>query len=117
MENFNQEIVQNQINQMLHTDQPYFPNPYEIRNVVTDVNEWPYPRYFRGRPDSDRPFFWNREAGYRHVINPQLIPTNYPPIEEPRQPYTCFQPACNTIFPCYFEKTKSMPRNCVYTSP
>ena len=57
--------VKKQIQNMLHTDGPYFPPPEEIYQTTTDINQWPYPRMFRGKPESFEPVIWEREAGYQ----------------------------------------------------
>jgi hypothetical protein len=93
---------------MIHSENPYFPNPENIYQVKTDITQWPYQRYFRGKPSSDYPRVWDREAGYNHISSPTLIPS-YRPQPLPTKPLV-FQPACSTIFP--INKNK-----CIYFSP
>lgn len=102
------EIVRQQIEQMTNSDRPYFPNPESIYQVRTDITQWPYQRYFRGKPTSDLPHVWDREAGYNHIKPVQLIPS-FTPQPLPTKPIV-FQPACSTIFPVNRNK-------CIYFSP
>jgi len=102
------EIVRQQIEQMTQSDRPYFPNPESIYHVRTDITQWPYQRYFRGKPTSNLPHVWDREAGYNHIKPVQLIPS-FTPQPLPTKP-TVFQSACSTIFPVNRNK-------CIYFSP
>lgn len=102
------EIVRQQIEQMTNSDRPYFPNPESIYHVRTDITQWPYQRYFRGKPTSDLPHVWDREAGYNSIKPVQLIPS-FTPQPLPAKPIV-FQPACSTIFPVNKNK-------CIYFSP
>lgn len=83
------------------------------RLVTTDVDEWPYTRYFRGSPTSPDPRVYDREAGWRRIRTDQgflVLSQPDPPVKY------CFQPPCNTIFPCVPNKPQ-MPERCVPISP
>jgi hypothetical protein len=112
-------IVKKQIEEMIHTDGPYFPPPADIYRTVTDINEWPYPRMFRGDPRSSEPIIWDREAGYQKIIHPVETPSSWQPPFLPNTPNLCFQIPCSTILPCKSqENTFQSPTNqCVYRSP
>ena len=111
-------IVKKQIQNMIQTDGPYFPPPEEIYQTTTDINEWPYPRMFRGNPRSFEPIIWDREAGYQKIINPVLNATWQPPFL-PNTPNMCFQLPCSTILPCSSQENtfQSPGTKCVYRSP
>ncbi len=81
---------------------PYLATVGQSVQVLTDYDTFPYPRYFRGVPESSRPIVAEREAGWRHrhdncykVLEPQEPDKNYP--------NHCFEAACSTVFPCYPE--------------
>ena len=44
---------------------PYFATTKEAKSVITDYDTFPYPRYFRGNPESSMPIIAEREAGWR----------------------------------------------------
>lgn len=78
-----------------NSNNPYYVNQsiYSIRN---EYDEFPYPKWFKGIAESEKPTIADREAGW--------IPKRFKePIKQPTQPLpeTCFQSACSTIYPCY----------------
>ena len=44
---------------------PYFATTKQSKSVITDYDTFPYPRYFRGKPESSLPIVAEREAGWR----------------------------------------------------
>lgn len=83
---------------------PYHTTVAQAPQVLTDYDTFPYPRYFRGVPESDVPIVAEREAGWRprhdncyKVTEPVGLPAY------PEYPNNCFQSACSTVFPCYPE--------------
>ena len=84
------------------------PNPYHATTqqavqVITDYDTFPYPRYYRGVPDSSVPIVAEREAGWR-PRHDGCYRVNQPPSMTPGPyPNHCFQSACSTVFPCYPE--------------
>lgn len=44
---------------------PYFATTKQAKSVITDYDTFPYPRYFRGNPNSSVPIVAEREAGWR----------------------------------------------------
>ncbi len=84
--------------------QKILPNPYfaledTVKQVVTDMDHYPYSRFNRNVYYSEDPIVMDREAGYRQPRNEaykaRLL---YPPEENPR---LCFESACSTVYPCY----------------
>ena len=79
-------------------------NPYytSTTNVITDYDEFPYKRWYRGIATSSDPIVAEREAGWRprrdNCYNP--INTN----EIVNKPSLCFESACSTIFRCVPKK-------------
>ena len=94
---------------------PFLASSTLVINSPTDIDEWPYHRYFRGKRDSYDPIVWDRAAGFRHLEN------DGPPSKPPKEWKTnlCFQYPCSTILPCenndkLFEATVNRP---VFISP
>lgn len=94
---------------------PYQATADMARLTQTDMNEFPYRRFYRGNPDSDLPHVFDREAGFRKIRD-----TQFQVIANPfASANFCFQAPCSTIFPCdpisnpYF----NMPTRCVWVSP
>ena len=92
----------------------------QINPITTDMNIFPYNRFYRGINDCNTPRVFDREAGHRRW-QPQLYaPTNQNPCP-PYEPYKgkCFQIPCSTILPCIPEFSYKKPQEdvCVYISP
>lgn len=107
--------------------EPYFPSPTRVFEVRTDVNQFPYGRFFRGRRDSTDPTVWEREAGYSPLVTTRDT-TNDVSTATTSNGETCFQYACSTITPCRRrggDNDKMMKSGgyqaavpgCVFTSP
>jgi hypothetical protein len=78
---------------------PYLANNKAITQSVTDMDHFPYNRYFRGVYYYPDPVIFEREAGWRkrHDNCYDLI---IPP-SSPLMPNNCFEAACSTVYPCY----------------
>lgn len=112
------DTIQHQIQQSIESESGYFPNPMEIYKVQTDINVFPYNRFFRGEPNSFEPIVWDREAGFQEIL-PQTFEKSELFFEKEPEKTTCFQNPCSTVLPCNtstknFQKTEI---SCVYTSP
>ena len=83
---------------------PYYATVGTASSVITDMDSFPYNRYFRGQYNSSVPIVFEREAGFRR-INTTCYDKN---IDRgiPQYPNHCFQVPCSTVYPCYpdFEK-------------
>lgn len=92
-----------------------------LRQVDTDMDHFPYSRFYRGIYDCDRPRVMDREAGFRR-LRPQAYAPYTPDAPPPPPPYSgCFQIACSTILPCVPNTSaplyKASGSNCVTISP
>lgn len=110
----NKNIVQMQIQSKLASNRAYFPDRKEIYHVDSGIDLWPYPKMFQGSPSTSVPKVWDRQAGYQKITSAKSSPP------KPKAHYSdaCFQPPCNTLFPC--EKNKNflpLQTNCVFQSP
>ena len=79
--------------------QPYYSSG---PSAMTDVDVFPYNRYFRGRFDVENPIILEREAGWREMktkcYTQPVIRNNVN-----YYPNHCFQGAPSTMYPCYPE--------------
>lgn len=76
-----------------------------IHSVFTDMDHFPYTRFFRGQYDSDIPRVFDREAGVVVHNNMEYVTTNLKNTSF--KPNWCFETACSTRIPCrpeYLEK-------------
>lgn len=93
----NLDIVKKQIQQK-NSYKPFY-SINSIKSTITDMDHFPYQRFFRGSYLSDNPIVFEREAGYRILKNncykfdkeTEVIP----------YPNHCFQMPCSTEIPCY----------------
>jgi hypothetical protein len=114
----NRTIIQNEINRKKYSNGPYYPNNNLIYSVRTDVNEFPYKRFFRGKMNDLNPNVWEREAGYSPIIS-KIDTINKVDQSLLLGPNTCFQVPCSTIFPCNIQPSNFQSNNesKVYVSP
>lgn len=49
---------------------PYNSYADDVMKIATDVDHFPYTRFYRGKYNDTNPHIWEREAGY-HVLQPQ----------------------------------------------
>jgi len=116
-------FVRNGINAKLDYSTPYYARSDTVKNMVTDMDHFPYTRFFRGVYNSDKPQVFDREAGWR-ILQPQC----YTPMlgyKEPEYPNFCFEAPCSTVYPCIpaYDKGRraaldvQLNRMCVMKSP
>lgn len=78
---------------------PFFATATDTSAVLTDLDHFPYTRFFRGEYESDRPIVFEREAGWRTTENKCY--KNQDPIKPLNNNKMCFEAACSTVYPCY----------------
>lgn len=67
-------------------------------SVVLQPSHFPYPYHWRGNYQSPVPIIYNRQAGYRKIIEP----VRYAKYQQGfKLPTMCFEAAPSTRFPCY----------------
>lgn len=85
---------------------PFYGTTHQAGSVVTDVDHFPYSRYYRGVYYSDKPVVFEREAGWR-PIREGCYKISVPPDEQESKssfyPNHCWASACSTVYPCYPE--------------
>ena len=116
--NLNVDFVRQQI---LHknSNTPYFALDSTVTNVVTDMDHFPYSRWYRGVYDFSEPIVAEREAGFRKLENDAYKPRI--PIKPEKNRPLCFQAPCSTVYPCFADDKNSkkhcMNDNCITFSP
>lgn len=103
LKNINKQNVQNireQIQQKKNSN-PYFADIDTGSIVLTDYDNFPYNRWYRGEATSFVPIVAEREAGWRPIYNNCY--KNVKKTENLKQENLCFENACSTVYPCYPE--------------
>jgi hypothetical protein len=98
----NMTNIQYQIQRKKYNETPYFATKTNGKQVVTDYDELPYRRWYRGIPEVNIPIVAEREAGYRPLIKNIYITEK----SEPEKINHCFESACSVVYPCYPEYLK-----------
>lgn len=106
----NKNYIQEEIRKKIDYSQPYYAQP---TSVETDMNVFPYTRFFRGDSKSLEPIIIDREAGWRMQDHPQKTVQ-----EKGKYPMHFFEPPCSTLYPVYsLDYTGGMRNNCVNIPP
>ena len=77
----------------------FFATVNDTSAVLTDMDHFPYKRFFRGEFESDRPIVFEREAGWRPTENKCYKVQD--PVRTINNNKMCFEAACSTVYPCY----------------
>jgi hypothetical protein len=93
--------VRYQIGLKMNYNVPYYATQKATGAVVTDMDHFPYKRYFRGVYDQQMPIVMEREAGFRERRDrcytqnslPVHIPANY-----------CWEYPCSSVPSCNAKK-------------
>lgn len=102
-------IVRDQIAKKLRPE-PFYASTAAAGGVLTDMDHFPYRRFFRGETALSSPVFMERQAGWRPVRNQcyqQFVEQRVCPVEY------CWQQPCTTVRPC---TPKGVDRNQEFTS-
>ena len=96
--NANVSSVRKQI-AMKQGSYPFYGTSDGVVSVTTDMDHFPYTRFYRGVPSSSEPIVFEREAGWRPIRNSCYSVNNCD--KKSNYPNHCFEGACSTVFPCY----------------
>jgi len=111
--NDNVQFVRSQIARKLDYNIPYYATRNDAGSAITDMDNFPYNRFFRGVYYEPKPVVFEREAGYRPLNNPcyrkQVLATSNPARY-------CWEYPCSTLFPCVPSLEEEKPR-CYIVSP
>ena len=94
----NIDFVRSQIERKNNLSTPAYPTYCSVSHAVTDMDHFPYQRFYRGEITSSEPIVMEREAGFREIKNYAYNPNIL--LQPGPKPEICFQPPCSTIYPC-----------------
>lgn len=117
--------LQRQIALKLDYNTPYYGRLGDVVHEETDMDNFPFNRFFVSRYDSLTPSVFDRKAGYR-VLDNAAYACHVPKTCRPKNPDLCFAAAATTVYPCrptYFyeyasteARDKALNRSCINTS-
>ena len=93
--NVREQIAMNNLNTPFHATVNY------AKATLTDYDTFPYPRWFRGVPQSSKPIIAEREAGWRTRHDNCYKVLNAESDNEWKYPDHCFEGPCSLVVPCY----------------
>ena len=97
----NQHVIQKEMLQKTQYGKSYYATNQTVGKVVTDFDNFPYNRFYRGHYSNSHPVILEREAGYRFVqSNCYNDKVTYDKKDYPEH---CFETACSVVYPCYPE--------------
>jgi hypothetical protein len=67
----------------------------------SDVDAFPYKRFYRGDYRANRPVIFDREAGWAPRCDKNYVPIKQPEVD--LYPNHCFQGPVTTVYPCMSE--------------
>ena len=88
--------LSNQIKNKLSYN-PYYGTSNDTQQTVTDMDHFPYTRYYRGVYNSHQPIVMDREAGWRPIVKTCYIPNK---CADKKESNYCFESACSVVYPC-----------------
>lgn len=77
---------------------PFFGTVNGAESIITDMDHYPYTRFYRGVYNSSLPTIFEREAGYRPRNDTCYIVKKC--LQSDKYPNHCFKSACSTLYPC-----------------
>lgn len=83
---------------------PFYGTANYAESTVTDMDNFPYNRFYRGVYYSSDPIVFDREAGWRSTYNKCYKQTCYNTVQKPN---ICWQNACSTVLPCFPPKQEA----------
>ena len=100
--NINSKNIENIRSQIIQKKgfKPYFANVDTTSAVLTDYDNFPYNRWWRGIPEHYEPIVAEREAGWRRINNDCYRPKKDYTPDNNRGNIYCWQPAASTVYPC-----------------
>ena len=104
--------VRAQIARKIDYNRPYYADPPATHGVITDMDHFPYKRYFRGVYYESHPVVMEREAGFRPRRDSCYTQISLP---KPNHPNYCWEYPCSTVKPCkkYKADAAHCGNNCV----
>lgn len=115
----NEEWIAKQIHIKNMYASPYESRASDVQQVVTDVDHFPYTRFYRGAYNDTSPRIWEREAGFHSLQNASYVKEATFNVTPHRGPT---QIPCGTILPvsmedARFKRLSNRDPFCVHKSP
>ena len=95
----NYNVVNQQIKKLMSSFDPYTATSSLATRVVTDIDHFPYTRFYRSDPTNPTPILFEREAGFRPTTQQCYKKGCGLKLNDP-YPLNCFQSPCSTVLPC-----------------
>ena len=89
-----------------NTPIPYYADKNLVKSSITDMDVFPYHRFYRGIACDPNPNVMEREAGYRTRYQAGYTPDIK--ISQGVKPNVCFNTGCSTIYPCLGNSEKNI---------
>lgn len=106
--------LSDQIAQKTQYGKSFYANNWDVGQTITDMDNFPYQRFYRGQYEQSMPVIFDRKAGYRFVEQRcYKTQTDYA-IPYPNY---CYESACSTIYPCVPGQLIADTRAWVWRSP
>ena len=115
-ESANQRFIKQQIQIKNSCAYPYQSFANDVKHVLTDMDHFPYTRFYRGQYNDAQPHIYGREAGYHPLQNSEYIHHNTYAVQKHESPT---QVPCTTVLPtklCH-RTSLSNTNDCVNSSP
>ena len=110
----NVDAVRSQIGSKLNYNVPYYATMPSAGSVLTDMDQFPYKRFFRGVYYEDTPTVFEREAGWRPRKDECYVELVVPDI---KRAHYCWEYPCTTCKPCVGKPpNKDSKHGCDYTT-
>lgn len=93
-------FVRNQIANKVNYNMPYYARTNDVNKCITDMDVFPYQRFYRGNAEKNYPIVYDRAAGWRPRFDKENSPTPYLVPKADPVDY-CFEAPCSTVYPCY----------------
>lgn len=95
----NVEFIRDQIDIKTSSSEPYYATVAHAKGVITDYDEFPYRRHYRGYYASANPIVDQRAAGFRPRIDSCYKPEMYKQ-DTFCKPDLCWQSGSTVTYPC-----------------
>lgn len=115
----NNHIISTYIHNKINADRGLLTPSSYLVPIQTDMDIFPYDRFYRGMVDCSSPRVFDREAGHRRWNQQAYLYQYNPEVITSRKFEGCFQIPCSTILPCInIDSGYKQPINyCVNISP
>jgi hypothetical protein len=104
----NIKAIQQRVYFKTNLNTPFYATGQCVESVLTDMDHFPYKRYYRGIFTSDTPVIFEREAGFRPRQDKCYVQLAIP---EKSVPNYCWQYPCSSVKPCKVDKDEDKEKS------